>query len=397
MINIKKVIKYCLLTCLAVVVALGGYVTYLRLPNGTDIELTKPPALRLAELISIADKNQTANLNIDAANTFQRSDPIFEAIIAIQQERWGEARELLTPLAEQGNADALFWLGDLTYRRNAFSGWEGAELFEKSAKLGNPYAAIKLSPRYNSPGCERRMGSYCKEKWGELGLDILRKKADAGDIKAAYAYLLYTRFDDGSFDYFEKFLDVVKRGIEIKYYRPLRHLVDMYQTREHLNPYNSDIIPLEEEDRKILAKLLMVAAENNDIPSINILNNRYLDVISSPRKFDEIIERNLNGLDSQHYFISYDFFLRKYKQNNERDFLVHGYAYAMIYDKYGKEGQTRRRRIFEMSLEERGISTLTQKEKNSAKAIFEKQLEKQKFSAYIDEVRDAYDFPTGGY
>ncbi|MCG9781571.1 hypothetical protein L1D52_04340 [Vibrio brasiliensis] len=395
--NIKTVIKYSLLTCLAVLVALGGYVTYLRLPTGTDIELTKPPALTLAELISIADKNQTANLNLDAASTFRRSDPIFEAIIAIQQERWGEARELLTPLAEQGNADALFWLGDLTYRRNAFSGWEGAELFEKSAKLGNPYAAIKLSPRYNSPGCERRMGSYCKEKWGELGLDILRKKADAGDIKAAYSYLLYTRFDDGSSDYFERFLDVVERGIEIKYYRPLRHLVDMYQRRENLNPYNSDIIPLEEEDRKTLAKLLMIAAENNDIPSIKILNNRYLDVISSQRAFDEIVENNLNALDSQHYFISYDFFLRKFNQSNERDFLIHGYAYAMIYDKYGEEGQTRYRRIFEMRLEERGISALTQKEKNSAKNIFEKQLDKQKFSAYIDEVRDAYDFPTGGY
>jgi hypothetical protein len=395
--NIKKVIKYCLLTCLAVVVALGGYATYLRLPNGTDIELTKPLALRLAELISIADKNQTANLNLDAASTFQRSNPIFEAIIAIQQERWWEAQELLTPLAEQENAEALFWLGDITYRSSAFSGRKGAKLFEKSAKLGNPYAAIKLSPKYNSYECKMRMGSYCNEKWGELGLDILRKQADAGNVKAAYSYLFYTKFDDGSFDYFEKFLDVVERGIEIKYYRPLRHLVDMYQTREHLNPYNRDIIPLTEEDRKILAKLLMVAAENNDIPSIKILNNRYLDVISSPRKFDEIVERNLNALDSQHYFISYDFFLRKYKQSNERDFLIHGYAYAMMYDKSEGEGQSVYHRMFDSRLEESGISALTQKEKNSAKAIFETQVEKQKFSAYIDEVREAYESPSGGY
>ncbi|NVJ62122.1 MAG: hypothetical protein HWE27_17170 [Gammaproteobacteria bacterium] len=398
MIKVRKVVKYIFITFIMIFIILGGYATYIRLPTGTDFELTEPPEKRLGELISIASSEKIINPNLYAASTFQPNDPLFKAIIAIQQSRWYEAGELLKPLVDQGNADAMFWLADITYRSSAFSGWEGAELFEKSAKLGNPYAALKLSPKFNSYQCKMRMRTYCDKKWGSIGLDILKEKAENGDAKAAYSYLLYTRFDDKSFDYFDQFLDVVKQSIEIKYYRPLRHLVDMYETRENLNPYSRDVIPLEVEDRKVLANLLMIAALDNDTPSIALLNNWYLDVLPSQEKFDELVEKNLHTLDLNHYFIAYDYILRKFNQSkNDREYLITGYAYATLFDDYEGTTSYQNRRIFEMRLKDNAISELTEEEKERSQTIYKKLVEKANFTTYIDEARDAWDAPLDGY
>ncbi len=395
MIKVKKIVKYVLIISLTIVLAVGGYATYVRLPTGTDFELTTPPAERLEELITLANHGKTINPNLYAASTFQPDDPLFEAIIAIQQSKWDDARTLLKPLVEQGNAEAMFWLADITYRSSAFSGWEGAELFEKSAKLGNPYAAMKLSPKFNSYQCKMRLGPYCDEKWGDVGLGILKEKAENGDIKAAYSYLLYTRFDDKSFDYFDQFIDVTKKAIEIKYYRPLRHLVYMYQQREHLNPYNGDIIPLEKEDREVLAKLLMIAASDNDIPSIYLLNNKYMDVLPSQNDFDNLVKNNLPSLDRNHYLIIYNYSIRLFKQKDDRSYLINGYAYATLFDNW--ENSSRNRSIYEREIKDSGIVPLTKSEKESAEIVYNNFSEDNHFSAYIDEVRDAWETPLDGY
>ena len=397
MIKVKKIVKYVLVISLTAVLAMGGYITYVRFPTGTDFELTNPPAERLEELIALTNHERTINPNLYAASTFQPNDPLFNAIIAIQQSRWHDARELLKPLVEKGDANAMFWLADITYRSSAFSGWEGAELFEKSAKLGNPYAALKLSPKFNPYQCKMRMGAYCDEKWGDIGLDILKKKAENGDVKSAYSYLLYTRFDDKSFDYFDQFLNITKKAVETKYYRPLRHLVDMYEKREHLNPYNRDIIPLEVEDRKVLAKLLMTAALDNDLPSIHLLSNMFEDVIPSEEKFERIVKQNLPALDLDHYSIAHRYFLKKYKKTNSREHLIEGYAYSILFDSYDNEGSTLNRRIFERKIKDIGTKELNSKEKSSARIIYKKLVEKANFTTYIDEARDAWDTPLDGY
>ncbi len=395
MIKVEKIVKYVLIISLTAVLAMGGYITYVRFPTGTDFELTNPPAERLEELIALTNHERTINPNLYAASTFQPNDPLFNAIIAIQQSRWHDARELLKPLVEKGDANAMFWLADITYRSSTFSGREGAELFEKSAKLGNPYAALKLSPKFNPYQCKMRMGAYCDEQWSDIGLDILKKKAENGDVKSAYSYLLYTRFDDKSFDYFDQFLDVVKQSIEIKYYRPLRHLVYMYQQRENLNPYNRNIIPLKDEDRKVLAKLLMIAASDNDILSIYLLNNEYMDVLPYQNDFDNLVKNNLSSLDRNHYLIIYNYSIRLFKQKDDRSYLINGYAYALLFDNW--ENSSRNKSIYEREIKDAGIVPLSTSEKESAEIVYNNFSDNNHFSAYIDEVRDAWETPLDGY
>ncbi|NIY84075.1 hypothetical protein [Vibrio hepatarius] len=398
MIKTKNIVKYILITSITAFLTLGGYYTYINFPSFTDYELTKPPEGRLSELISIASTNKTINSNLYAASTFQPNDPLFKAIIAIQQSRWYEAGELLKPLVDQGNADAMFWLGDITYRSSAFSGWNGAELFKRSAELGNPYSAIKLSPEFNSYQCKMRMRSYCDKKWGKAGLDILQERAATGDVKAAYAYLFYTRFDRTNFDYFNQFLEIVEDGIKKNYYRPLRQLVFMYQTREHLSPYNRDVIALTTQDRKVLANLLMVAALNNDIVSIDLLNEKFKDVIPSMAKFDRLVEQNLPLVDNARYFITYDYFLRQFnKSNKDREFLIRGYAYATLYDDYEGGISFHNRQVYEMILKDSGIETLNEQEKSKAADVYTHLVDEVSFVPNIDEVKGAWASTVDGY
>ena len=398
MIKTQKVVKHILVAFLTVCLALGGYYTYVKFPSFTDYELTQPPAERLRELTSFINTEKPTNPNLYAASTFQPDDPLYDAIVAIQQDRWDEAAQLLEPLVEQGNADAMFWLGDITYRSSAFLGWNGAELFKRSAELGNPYSAIKLSPEFNSYQCKMRMRSYCDKKWGKAGLDILQERAATGDVKAAYAYLFYTRFDRTNFDYFNQFLEIVEDGIKENYYRPLRQLVFMYQTREHLSPYNRDVIALTTQDRKVLANLLMVAALNNDIVSIDLLNEKFKDVIPSMAKFDRLVEQNLPLVDNARYFITYDYFLRQFnKSNKDREFLIRGYAYATLYDDYEGGISFHNRQVYEMILKDSGIETLNEQEKSKAADVYTHLVDEVSFVPNIDEVKGAWASTVDGY
>ncbi len=389
MIKTQKVVKHILVAFLTVCLALGGYYTYVKFPSFTDYELTKPPAERLRELTSFINAEKPTNPNLYAASTFQPDDSLYDAIIAIQEGRWYDAGELLKPLVAQGNADAMFWLADITYRSSAFSGGAGAELFKKSAELGNPYAAIRLSPEFNSYQCKMRIQAYCDKEWGKIGLDILQERATTGDVKAAYAYLFYTRFDRTNFDYFNQFLDVVEDGIKKNYYRPLRQLVFMYQTRRNLNPYNRETIPLTERDKKYLADLLMIAALDNDVVSINLLASMYIDTIPSQTSFDQLFKNNLNSMNIDYFPAVYDYFNREFKRSRDnRSILVRGYAYSISYDNY--DGGPLYRLIYEDKLTENGISPLTEQEKAKAQPIY-KQLQKDKTPvAYIDEVKGAW-------
>lgn len=288
--RIIKITKYIVALLISVVIAVGGYATYIGLPTGTDIELSKAPKQRLKEILATVDSEQVINSDIYASSTYQPNDPLYKAVVEIQSKDWSKAVESLTPLVEQGNIDAMYWLGEITYSSSAFS--DGGKWFLKSASLGNPYAAMKLSPQYNiSNDCELWLRGYCDYKWGDEGLKAFKNLADNGDIKAAYAYLFYTRFENTGSDYFEQLIEITKEGINRNYYRPLRHLVYMYQTRESPNPFSHDVIPLTLEDKRQLVKLLMVAVNNNDVFSMNLVKTSFYQVLESPEVLNEAIER----------------------------------------------------------------------------------------------------------
>lgn len=389
----KSVVRY--LLALSIISALGfaSYFMYLKWPTGVDYELAKPLEETLGDLLELAKEDKRVSGNPLTSSTYRKGDILYRPIIAIQQGRWGEAKKMLTPLVEEGNADAMFWLADITYRSSAFSGSEGAALFQKAAEMGNPYAAIKLSPKYNTRQCKMRMPSYCEEKWGDIALEILLKRSKKGDIKANYAYLYYTRFEQTDKDYFESLLSVVKKGIKTNYYAPLQYLVYMYQTRKDLNPFVNDVNPLSNKDANKLVDLLMIAARNNDVVSIEIINNVFkesLEPLEYLEPFQQAVKRTLPAVDFRNYSATFDYFVYTSRKNGG-SFPVMGYAYASLFDfQAGQNEGDMYRRIYESSLKISGINTLTESNKLKAKEIASMLSGDNTPATIIDEVRGAW-------
>ena len=96
------------------------------------------------------------------------------------------------------------------------------------------------------------------------------------------------------------------------------------------------------------------------------------------------------------FLVNY-FFLKDYKKTNNRELLIEGYAYSMLFDSYDNDGSTLNRRIFKRKIKDIGTEELNSKEKSSARTIYKKLVKKANFTTYIDEARDAWDTPLDGY
>ncbi|MDW6002365.1 SEL1-like repeat protein [Vibrio mangrovi] len=240
----KRLIYRTLFTLVGIVIlGVGGFMAYLMIPSGFQSRQAEGPKV-LTELLKMAEESQPFNPDPYISSTYRPGDPLYEPLLYIQRHRQGLAEELLKPLVEQGNADAMYWLAQITYRDNYYSGGPAAELFQKSAELGNPYAALRLdSDNYE---CRRRMSSYCDQKWGELGRKLLQERADKGDKKAEY-YLL--QYDENSSEEVHKKLEkLVTENAKNHYYQPLMRLVYDYTSRFYL-PFLEQDEPLSAEKK----------------------------------------------------------------------------------------------------------------------------------------------------
>ncbi|MCQ9087124.1 SEL1-like repeat protein [Vibrio alginolyticus] len=387
---VKQIIKYMLI--MVVMVGLGYLIRgiYLNFPSGTDVRLSEGPTEVLAELSAMGDETPI-NPDLYAASTYRPEHPLYQAILAVQQKHWFKAQRLLKPFVDKGNAEAMFWYGELTYSSNAFS--RGGQWFEKAAKLGNPYAAMKLAPQYNiSIDCQYWLGTYCDEQWGVKGLNILKERADKGDVKAAYAYLYYTQFEDNSLEYLDKLVAVVKAGVKQHYYRPLRHLVRRYTHRRNLSPFKRyDLIPLSQEEKLILTNVLMIAVNNNDLPSLNLMNEEESTGIKPALPvYNQAVHRMLPISYLQSSPLFFDYFAYEAKRNVLRKVVIEGYAYALILGSYSEEYGDRFPRIYQGKLEERHVSPLSDKEKEMGEQLFEQYKKQYSPIVYIDEIQGAW-------
>ena len=118
-----------------------------------------------------------------ATSTYKPNQPLFEPVLTIQRKRWDIARPLLEKLVSKNDPDAMYWLATIS-GGDVFSGSVMADLFSRSARLGNPYSALRLSP--GAEDCNSYLKGYCSDKWKDVALDIFGKKAKNGDVKAKY-------------------------------------------------------------------------------------------------------------------------------------------------------------------------------------------------------------------
>lgn len=134
-------------------------------------------------ILNFIDNNKNKTVDYYASSSYKPSDVLYEPVLAIQRKRWDIAIPLLEQLVKEKNPDAMYWLASIS-GGSVFSGSKIAKLFEESALLGNPYAALRLD--VSSQDCDSYLHGYCNEKWGKYARTILEKRAKDGDVRAEY-------------------------------------------------------------------------------------------------------------------------------------------------------------------------------------------------------------------
>ncbi|SHF47250.1 tetratricopeptide repeat protein [Vibrio gazogenes] len=370
----KKLIYKTLLTIVGVIIlAAGGLMAYLVIPSGFQSRQAEGPKV-LTELLKMAQKSQSFNPDPYISSTYRPGDPLYEPLLYIQRHRQGKAEELLKPLVEQGNPDAMYWLAQITYDDSYYSSGPAAKLFQKSAELGNPYAALRLDS--NNRECQMFMSGYCDQKWGKLGRKLLQERAAQGDKKAEY-YLL--QYDENSSEEVHKELErLVTENAKNHYYQPLMNLIYDYYNGSYLTFFKKGRTPTE-EDKKTLIKIALIPAHNNFPPAIFNVIYSMIQLIPDNDALN-IIKHNI-------YTDSNSYVCRSYYSeinNKIRDNIIRGAACAIEEDMFINDHLNMDRYTF--SLKQKNIKPLTTEELDKAKYIANEILKNKKTVIYIDEM-----------
>ncbi|WP_415846678.1 hypothetical protein, partial [Vibrio aerogenes] len=264
-INLKLIMLSVLSLCAIAALGFGSYVLYYIIPSGFQSRHAEGPKV-LTELLHMAEQSKPFNPDPYIASTYRPENPLYQPVLEIQRHRWDIAEKLLEPLAEKGNADAMFWLAEITYG-SPYRASRAAHLYQKSAELGNPYAALRLD--VDNSDCQRFMFGYCKEKWGKLGRKLLKQRADNSDVKAAY-YLLKLDMNEfsNSAEVHKKLEKLVTENAKQYYYHPLIRLIRTYLGGSSYSPYLDRNKEISTEQWKILMQFAMLAANNNFPPAV---------------------------------------------------------------------------------------------------------------------------------
>jgi len=392
---VKRIIRYGVISLALSFAAFLLYGVYVESPSEVRLQIADTPSKALSELLAIAEKGTPINPDPYAASTYQPDDVLFPAMVLIQQNYRWDAKQLLRVLARQGNADALFWMGELTYRSSPFSGGEGAEYFQQAAGLGNPYAALMLDK--DSWECKKRMAPYCDAKWGKLGRKILRERAAQGDAKAGYALYLSMQYEKPGVGYlfnrddyiaegqgpFQVLLKAAKDGVKQHYYLPLRKLFRLYKFRSSLIPMIDSDVPLTEVEKATLFKVMEIAGNNNDIELIARI--RWM-----PGGWPLAVGgwqlaaagRNVDFIDYSRNLFAFEVYALM-AVNNRTD-AVRGYARALTFAEQDSRNIYYESR-YENYLKDVDVPLLSDKEKAQAQVLAKQYLKTNAPIIYIDE------------
>lgn len=197
-------------------------------------------------IIEFVNSVSDNNVGYYISSTYKPSDKLYKPVLAIQRNRWDIAKPLLEELVKENNPDAMYWLANIS-GGSIFSGEKMADLFERSAKLGNPYAALRLNK--GAEDCDTYLSGYCSEEWGKEAKKILKDRENKGDYKAEYYLSLLNgnNYDD--------VLDLVLKNAQHHYYHPLGYFL-RYDYR------------LKPELRKKLYKIMI---DNYFVPAADVM------------------------------------------------------------------------------------------------------------------------------
>jgi len=384
--NISRVALFIIVPILGIMAL--SYSSYY---SWTDYQLSKSPNETLSSLIEEANKAIPINKDPYAASTYRPGESLYLPVLAIQESNFKKAKKLLEPLAEENNPDAIFWLALATYKMiDSSTSSQGhnpkkevANLFQKSAELGNPYAALML----DNSNCLYGMSAYCELKWGASAKKILKERAEKGDLKARYALFINS---PRSFSSFDHIVDLAKQGITENYYKPLLTLVDLYRKRLPISPFEGGHVSLTKIESLNLSKLVGIALNNNDMDAIVYMHaNKSL---YTEFYYEKTFKRIIPYLSYRFYKWSNDYYSELNKRVKGRKYAIKGYAHARKFDIIHSGTKKRYEHIVVGDLNDKlkygryGYGTVTKKERVKANVLAKKYMKSASPIIFINEV-----------
>lgn len=337
-------------------------ILYYKWPSGFMLKQADGPSV-YADFARNYSEKKEENPDPYASSAYQPGDDLYEPLLAVQQRRWNTAKELLEPLVEENNTTAMFWLAEIN---------TDARLFQKAANLGNPYAALRLD--INNDECMDHMRLYCHEKWGKLAKKVLQERAKEGDIKAKYA--IQYHFGKKSKSDHEDYIKLSIEGAKINYYEPLFNILKDYKYRWNLPFWAKDEI-LSDEELDILSKLFSLMVDNNFPMALF-----YID--SEGDDFKKYSFERYHSLLGEKASLLFDYYISKVE--TDREYLVKGYAIAILSDSYRHSNKKNRgENLYSYKVEDAGYK-MSDIDIEKAKALAKEMKKKSTPVIYIDEI-----------
>ncbi|MGF1910110.1 hypothetical protein L4C38_11750 [Vibrio kasasachensis] len=211
-------------------------------------------------------------------------DALYEYLSKMQ--RGQGYRSILVPLIEQGNTDAMVWMGRGNSNQLELRG-ETIALLGRAMQAGDPFAALALSSGGEecwefgksslSTSVANALGeevpsdieTCSKENW-KVAMQGFQELADDGDLRSQYFILTMKRIQqpDDSREAHEFYIKEIIRFAEGHYYQPMmdyvRPLFEKVGKHRQLTAKTPEL-------EKMSIDLLTIAANHNYIPAINFL------------------------------------------------------------------------------------------------------------------------------
>lgn len=376
--KLKNILKWVGIAIGLVLIIFIVIVGYKLIPTKAERLDSKNGPLGYIELLELA-KTSKPNPDLYFSSQIKPDNPVFNGAIAFQRKLLDVAEKELLPLAEAGNAEAMFWYGQTTYRYNMLFSVAAGQWFKDSAKSGNLLASYKLMEPWSSD-CERYLSDVCSEDWWDNSMQIAKQQSEQGDPVARYFWRHYNNKFRSADDY-QEHINTVTEAAKSGYFAPL-----FWELRKFWN--DKDI---SEEKVKAIAELLLYAANNNFVPAIGKLPEESLKkyLTQEQMQYFENLRAKM-GVESSAWWISYSSYeeIVNSKDSFDQELLVKAYKYAYIEDKlFNYRDQFKPNREVDSllrRLNENNIPPLNKQEQQHAEALADEFISNMTPVFYLD-------------
>ncbi|NRD72204.1 hypothetical protein HQQ94_02915 [Shewanella sp. VB17] len=331
-------------------------------------------ALAYTELLALSkqvSQNSQPNPDPYAASQITPDNPLFNGVLAYQRGQYSAAAQAIKPLADAGDAAAMFWYGEVTTGKSIYYSAQAGEWFNKAASKGSPYAARKLDP--DTSNCEMvdiRV-NICNPEWYDKAPELFAKKADTGDVMASfYANQRSIRFGNEA-DYHTN-ITLITEAAKAGYYSPLYAAILRFEQDKDLTP----------EKKQAIVDLLTLAANHNFVPAMEKLTS-YFDLISDKSAVNW--QRQLTVLGHKGGLTGLSISLLYKKDSIEKSVLKEAYKLSLVENTLFSNSRVGRN-LIALSIKNGSATELTDAEKQQAQVAADKFISQMTPVIYIDEM-----------